>query len=115
MIPVTTAVLVTSGISITVALAAYVTGVHDRRKHRRALRAVWRAEVHEETRPAFNLALQIAEQRGAKRAREACNCATADRQIREARAEITDLRGQLDVLSRRLREDDRTDAPEVTA
>lgn len=103
MIPVTTAVLVTSGISIALALAAYVVGREDRRRLSR-LRAVWRAEVREEMRPAVEEAVREAERRGGARVRETYDSeAATDRQVREARAEIADLRGQLDIANRRNR------------
>lgn len=139
MIPVTTAVLVTSGISITVALAGFVIGREDRRRLSR-LRAVWRAEVATELHAKHQAALLIAEQRGAARVREAYDAeAATDRMVREARAEITDLRDQLgyshltircaqdlamaagpggSVSAERLErvlDGDRTDAPEVVA
>lgn len=104
MIPVTTAVLVASGISVAVALAAYVIGRHDRRQHRRSLRAVIRAQVREELRAECEEAVRQAERRGAAKARETYDSeAATDRQVREARAEIADLRGQLDIANRQNR------------
>lgn len=115
MIPVTTAVLAASPICLAVALAGFVIGREDRRRLSR-LRAVWRAEVATELHAAHQAALLIAEQRGAARARETYDAeAATDHMVCEARAEITDLREQLDLLSRRLREDDRTDATEAIA
>lgn len=83
-------------------LAAFVVGRDDRRRLSQ-LRAVWRAEVREELRARHETEVDLAERRGAARARETCGCAGADRQIREARDEITELRDQLDIANRRNR------------
>lgn len=120
------AILITGGLlALACCAMCYAHGRGDRRRLR-ALRATWRAEVREELRPIHEAAVELAEQRGADRvreelraehqagvaeaeqlgvarAREVCGCASADRQIREARTETADLRGQFDILSRRLR------------
>lgn len=97
------AILITGGLlALACCAMCYMHGRGDRRRLR-ALRATWRAEVREELRPIHEAAVELAEQRGADRAREACGCASADRQIREARTETADLRGQFVILSHRLR------------
>lgn len=88
-------------------VVSFVAGRADRPRRRRAVRAVERAAarviVADELRPGHEAAIRVAERRGREAAREACGCAESDRLLTEAHTEIADLRGQLDVLSKRHR------------